>query len=108
MCLCSVRNNLLRTLEHPSGAVLLQYVREGIPDLLPIAGVSEAQSSGQVGSEGAAEALHAKQRGLEFVRCHGVGAVVCALEVYRILDRFNPLLRLLTLQEKMRLLRACP
>lgn len=72
MCLCSVRNNLLRTLEHSSGAVLLQDVREGIPDLLPIAGVSEAKSSGQAGGEGTTETLHAEQRGLEFVRCHGV------------------------------------
>ena len=73
MCLCSVRNNLLRTLEHPSGAVLLQDVREGIPDLLPIAGVSEAKSSGQAGGEGTTETLHAEQRGLEFVRGHGGG-----------------------------------
>ena len=108
MCLCLERNNLLRTLEHPSGAVLLQDVREGIPDLLPIAGVSVAKSSGQVGGEGTTEALHAEQRGLKFVRCHGVGAVVCALEVYRILDGLNPLLRFLTLQEKMKPQRACP
>ena len=75
---------------------------------MPIAGISEPQSSGQVSGEFATEALHAEQRGLEFVRCHGVGAVVCAVEVYRVFGRLNRLLRLLTLQENLRSLRACP
>ena len=106
MCLCSARHKLLRALKYTSGAKLLKDVREGIPDPLSVGRVSAAESSGEGPDKGSAKGIHAEQRGLEFVRCHGVGAVVCALEVYRILDRLNPLLRLLTLQERMRFLRA--
>jgi hypothetical protein len=108
MCLCLERHYLSRLLESAGRSELDEQVRECIPDPLPIAGISTAESSGQAFDKGSAEALHAEQRGLKFVRCHGVGAVVCALEVYRILDGLNPLLRLLTLQEKMKPQRACP
>ena len=71
MCLCSERNRFSCTLKHSVGTVLLQDVREGIPDTLPIAGISEAYGGGQAGGEGTTEALHTEQRGLKFVWCHG-------------------------------------
>ena len=73
MRLCLERNNFSGFLEAASGTKLLEEMREGIPDPLPIAGISTTESSGQAPDKGSAEAIHAEQRGLKFVWCHGGG-----------------------------------
>jgi hypothetical protein len=78
--------------ELPSGTVLGGDLWKGLEDPLAVHGISEP-----VG-------FHAEHGGVEFRWCHG--GVVCAVEVYRILEGFNPLLRLPTMRERLKPLHA--
>ena len=94
----------MEPVELPSGTVLGGDLWKGLEDPLAVHGISEPESSGHVGHEGSAVGFHAEHGGVEFRWCHG--GVVCAVEVYRILEGFNPLLRLPTMRERLKPLHA--